>query len=75
MKEYNIRRHFETKHTYIELSDKLRSDKFEILKQNLLAQQSIFTKQSHQNESLVKASFQIARTLAIAGNFLLMMKL
>jgi hypothetical protein len=30
-------------------------------------QQSIFTKRSRQNESLVKASFQVARTLAIAG--------
>lgn len=43
------------------------SDKFKILKQNLLAQQSIFTKRSRQNESLIKASFQVARTLAIAG--------
>ncbi|XP_025409478.1 general transcription factor II-I repeat domain-containing protein 2B-like [Sipha flava] len=34
---------------------------------NLLAQQSIFIKRSCQNESLVKASFQVARTLAIAG--------
>lgn len=69
LKEYNIGRHYKSKHasTYNDLSGKLRSDKFEILKQNLLAQQSIFTKRSCQNESLVKASFQVARTLAIAG--------
>ncbi|XP_025420222.1 general transcription factor II-I repeat domain-containing protein 2-like, partial [Sipha flava] len=69
LKEYNIGRHYKSKHasTYNDLSGKLRSDKFEILKQNLLAQQSIFIKRSCQNESLVKASFQVARTLAIAG--------
>jgi len=70
MKEYNIGRHYKSKHasTYNnELSSKLRLDKFEILKQNLLAQQSIFTKRSCQNESLVKARFQVARILTIAG--------
>ncbi|KAF0721726.1 Uncharacterized protein FWK35_00034444 [Aphis craccivora] len=53
LKEYNIGRHYKSKHasTYNDLSGKLRSDKFEILKQNLLAQQSIFTKRSCQNES------------------------
>jgi len=50
-----------------ELSGKLRSGKFEILRKTLVAQQSIFTKPSRQNEYLVKASFQVARTLAIAG--------
>lgn len=67
LKEYNIRRHFVTEHasTYNELSGNLRADKFEILKQNLVTQQSIFTKRSRKNESLL--SFQVARTLAIAG--------
>lgn len=51
LKKYNIRRHFITKHasTYNELFVNLRADKFEILKQNLVTQQSVFTKQSRQN--------------------------
>lgn len=46
---------------------KLLSDKIEVLKQNLPAQKSIFINQSRPNESIVKASFYVALTVAIAG--------
>ena len=64
-KEYNIRRHYETKHkTYSELTGQLRLDKIIKLKANLQSQSSIFTKQVSENEKAVQVSYELSKLLA-----------
>lgn len=65
-KEFNLRRHYETKHKneYDGLKSQLRQHKIDSLKQSLQNQQNIF-KNSNQSElSLVKASLQISKLIA-----------
>ena len=54
MKEYNLRRHHESKHRekYEQLKGKVRAVKFSKLKNQLTFQRTIFTKSSNENESL-----------------------
>lgn len=63
IKEYNLRRHYETKH-----QDKLENlnaeQKVEELKRNLTPQQTFFTKAKSQSEAAVKASFIVAEEIA-----------
>ena len=66
IKEYNLRRHCETKH-----KDKLKNmnaeqklQKVEGLKRNLTSQQTFFTKAKSQSEAAVKASFIVAEEIA-----------
>ena len=57
LKEYNLRRHYETKHQskYSKLSDKLRTEKFQSMKRNLQGQKSLFVKNLlEMNRSLVQ---------------------
>ena len=57
-KEYNIKRHYETKHKkYSELTGQIRKDKIIKLKANLQSQTSIFTKQTSENEKKVQVSY------------------
>lgn len=69
LKEFNVRRHYETKHksNFSNLTGKLREDKVSSLKKSLSSQRQIFTKQTQQNESAVKASFKVSHILAKAG--------
>lgn len=69
MKEYNLRRHYETKH-----EDKCKNlgtvqklQKVEELKKNLTSQQTFFTKAKPQSEAAVKASFIVAEEIAKSG--------
>lgn len=68
-KEYNIRRHYETKHAtqYLKLSENERSLKLESLKRNLSLQQNFFVKIKNDNEAVTKTSLRIAHLLAQKG--------
>lgn len=70
LKEYNIRRHFDTKHgqsKYAQLSGKLRIEKVDAMKASLKSQRNILTKRNDENESVVRASYKIAHILAKEG--------
>ncbi|XP_066445082.1 general transcription factor II-I repeat domain-containing protein 2-like [Eleutherodactylus coqui] len=69
LKEYNIRRHFETKHgtKYGKYSLQDRQKIVEELKGRLQSQQNMFTKATAQNDSAVKASFIVAEEIARAS--------
>lgn len=72
MKEYNLRRHYETstKHTdaqkdkYKNMNTEQRLQKVEELKRNLKSQQAMFTKAKSESEAAVKASFIVAEEVA-----------
>lgn len=68
-KEYNIRRHFETKHgeQYANMDMEQRLQKAKDLKRNLQHQQSMFTRISSESEGATKASFIIAEEIAKAS--------
>lgn len=70
LKEYNVRRHYETKHSksrYGEMTGQVRAEKVLSLKKSIKCQRDIFTKHKHQNEAAVLASLKICHTLAKAG--------
>lgn len=69
LKEFNVRRHYETKHKskFCNLSGKLKEDKIASLKNSLSSQRQIFKNQTRQNEAAVKASFKVSHILAKAG--------
>ena len=68
MKEYNLRRHYETskKHTDKDknMDTEQRLQKVEELKRGLKSQQALFTKAKSQSEAAVKASFIVAEEVA-----------
>lgn len=66
MKEYNIRRHYETKHQdkYKSLDTQQKLQKVEEFKKSLVSQQTMFTKAKSQSEAAVKASFIVAEEIA-----------
>ena len=68
-KEYNLRRHYESRHKnkYDSLHGQMRSDKLSKLKIELLAQQNIFARQTQVNQSAVRVSFRIAQLIASSG--------
>ncbi|KAL4083148.1 hypothetical protein QTP88_028478 [Uroleucon formosanum] len=69
LKEYNIRRHYETKHktTFSKFTEKLRLDKLQSLQNNFSSQQLLFKKQRNINEAATKASFRISHLFAKRG--------
>ncbi|CAI6349474.1 unnamed protein product [Macrosiphum euphorbiae] len=69
LKEYNIRRHYETKHktTFSKFTEKLRLDKLQSLQNNFSSQQLLFKKQKNINEAATKTSFRISHLLAKRG--------
>jgi len=69
LKEYNIRRHYETKHasTYSQFKENQRSEKFELLRRCLHSQQDIFNKANCENEALTLVSYKLAYILAKRG--------
>ena len=69
MKEYNLRRHYETKHQdkYKHLDIKQKLHKVEELKRRLVSQQTVFVKAKSQSEAAVKASFIVVVEIAKAA--------
>ncbi|CAL9692766.1 unnamed protein product [Knipowitschia caucasica] len=69
LKEYNIRRHYETHHSkkYDGLQGQLRRDKINELLAGLRKQQSTFIKSREVSEAAVKASYLIASEIALAS--------
>uniref|UniRef100_A0A3P9DNK1 SPIN-DOC-like zinc-finger domain-containing protein n=1 Tax=Maylandia zebra TaxID=106582 RepID=A0A3P9DNK1_9CICH len=65
-KEYNIRRHYETKHQekYKDLDMTQRRRKAEEMKRSFVSQQTMFKKAISQSEAAVKASFVVAAEIA-----------
>ena len=64
-KEFNLRRHYETKHkTYSEITGQIRKDKIIKLKANLQSQSSIFTKKVSDNEKSVQLSYELSELIA-----------
>ena len=65
-KEYNIRRHFETKHQvkHMDLDMKQKLQKVEEMKRSLVSRQTMFTKAKSQSEAAVKASFIVVAEIA-----------
>ena len=55
MKEYNIKKHYVTKHAnmYEKFEGQVRKDKFQILKKSIKAQQSVFIRASRDTLSNV----------------------
>ena len=68
-KEYNLRRHYETRHRdkHASLHGQMRADKVSKLKSGLLAQQNTFICQTQLNQSSARASFQVAKLIATSG--------
>ena len=65
-KEYNIRRHYETKHQdkYKDLDMKQKLQKVEEMKRSLVSRQTMFTKAKSQSEAAVKASIIVGAEIA-----------
>ena len=68
-KEFNLRRHYETKHqdNLKDLNAEQKIQKVEELKKKLTFQQTFFTRAKSQSEAAVKASFIVAEEIAKAG--------
>uniref|UniRef100_A0A674JUH9 SPIN-DOC-like zinc-finger domain-containing protein n=1 Tax=Terrapene triunguis TaxID=2587831 RepID=A0A674JUH9_9SAUR len=67
-KEYNLRRHFETKHANLaKLNSNEKIIKAASLVKNLSGEQQIFKKVSTENDTVTKVSFQISKEIAAAG--------
>ena len=66
IKEYNIRRHYETKHQdkYKDLDMTQRSQEVEEMTKGLVSQQNMFKKATAQSEAAVKASYIVAEEIA-----------
>ncbi|KAL0973590.1 hypothetical protein UPYG_G00206600 [Umbra pygmaea] len=69
LKEYNIRRHYETHHSekYDGLQGQLRREKINELLAGLRKQQSTFIRSREVSEAAVKASYLIASEIALAS--------
>ena len=69
LKEYNIKRHYETHHgeKYNRLQGQVRKEKINDLLANLKKQQSVFTRSREVSDAAVKASYLIANEIASAS--------
>ena len=74
MKEYNIKRHYTSKHAsmYDSLTGQSRLDKLQVLIDSLKKQRNVFQKYKNGNEVATKLSFKIAEQLQKEGNRLVM---
>lgn len=67
-KEYNVRRHYETKHKHFSsIKGYERSHRIEQLKKSFSSQASCFQKQASQLDSCVEVSFGVAEIIAKGG--------
>ena len=65
MKEYNIKRHYETNHQeYNKIQGKIRSEKLDSLKRGLILQQTIFRKVNQDAEVSLETSYKLAHLIA-----------
>jgi len=66
LKDFNCKRHYETKHasTFDDVKGAARNNKIELLKKGLMAQQNFFTKKSAENKCSVCASCKVAQIVA-----------
>lgn len=66
LKEYNIKRHYETKHAnkFDKYKGQFRVDQVNLLKRKLSAQHQIFSKAAQESACYVKASYAVAMILA-----------
>ncbi|KAK4871623.1 hypothetical protein RN001_015747 [Aquatica leii] len=69
LKEYNIKRHYETMHSknYSKFTGSLRSEKFEPMKRGLKSQQFLFKKVNSKQGAAIRASFDVAHSIAKHG--------
>ena len=69
LKEYNVRRHYETQHSgkFKSIQGKSRTDKVKELLSGLKKQQSVFTHTKEVSDAAVKASYLIAKEIAVAS--------
>jgi hypothetical protein len=69
MKDYNLRRHYETRHNddFGKFEGRMREDKLASLKKNLAAQQNIFKKVLRQTDAAMRASYEVAVAIAKQG--------
>jgi hypothetical protein len=67
LKEYNIARHYNSKHKekYENCVGALRREKVAALKRGHESQQNVFRKQSNDSSSALRASYHVAHLLAI----------
>ena len=68
-KEYNIKRHYSTKHAskFDMLNGQLRIDRANSLKENMIGQQSLFKAARQSSEAATKVSFLITEAIAKRG--------
>nr|XP_042913023.1 general transcription factor II-I repeat domain-containing protein 2A-like [Parasteatoda tepidariorum] len=67
-KEYNLKRHYETKHpTFANLKGNDRVKKYETLSRSLIAQKGLFKKASDELDVCVEVSLKIAALIAKTG--------
>ncbi len=68
-KEYNVRRHYSTRHAeeYTKYQGDERNNRVANLKKCLLWQQDLFMKTSKEHESAVEASYMVSEMIARAG--------
>ena len=66
IKEYNIRRHYETKHQdkYKDLDMTQRSQEVEEMKKGFVSQQIMFKTATAQSDAAVKASYIVAEEIS-----------
>ena len=65
LKSYNLKRHFEQKHSEInELAVGERKAKLKLLKDSLAVQQNVFRKQTVQSNAIVSASIKVSNIIA-----------
>ena len=66
MKEYNVRRHYVTKHSakYDSFQGERRKEKVQNITKNLKQQRSIFTKKSDNADNLLRASYIVSEKIA-----------
>ncbi|XP_036354671.1 EPM2A-interacting protein 1-like [Octopus sinensis] len=65
VKEYNVRRHYETKHSeYAKFSKELKTRKLDSLKSELRNQQRLLNSSIHSSSDTVKASYSVAMIIS-----------
>jgi hypothetical protein len=69
LKEYNIKRHYETKHSqnYSKFTGSLRLEKYECLKRGLKCQELLFKKVNAEQAAATRASLREAHSIAKHG--------
>jgi hypothetical protein len=72
LKQYNIKRHYESEHKgkFVCLTGELRKRKISNLKASFSGQENIFNVKCNRNESGVRASYVLAEIIAKTGGLL-----